>query len=239
MNKLMFSVSAVLSALTLSAAEVTSTALTFSTPGPDKYADGTTVLDGECYALVWSSDGVFEGLTADGKVVDANDKLIAALPLAENGRCPEVVFNIQDGVVTDGQFDILLLDTRTFADDTAKVAGVDAKGQLTIVNAATKVEGAVAGKAPASAAAKDAVTVAGQTAEPVDAPKPVIKGLEIVGDNVVITVEQTVGYLNYAVQGGETPQADGDVGAAKTGAGTIKLVYPKSGSTGFFKVIRK
>ena len=26
-------------------------AITFSTPGPDKYRDGRTVLDGECYAL--------------------------------------------------------------------------------------------------------------------------------------------------------------------------------------------
>ena len=31
--------------------------LHFSTPGPDRYADGTLVVDGECYALVWSPNG--------------------------------------------------------------------------------------------------------------------------------------------------------------------------------------
>ncbi len=29
----------------------------FSTLGPDCYADGTIVRDGECYALVWSPTG--------------------------------------------------------------------------------------------------------------------------------------------------------------------------------------
>ena len=39
-------------------AAVDDTLISFSTPGPDKYADGTDVLAGECYALVWSKDGV-------------------------------------------------------------------------------------------------------------------------------------------------------------------------------------
>ena len=29
----------------------------FSTTGPDRYADGTTVLDGEVHALVWTRSG--------------------------------------------------------------------------------------------------------------------------------------------------------------------------------------
>ena len=45
--------------------------LTFSSAGPDTYADGTRVLDGECYALVWLPDGS-EGvsLAANGEVAD-------------------------------------------------------------------------------------------------------------------------------------------------------------------------
>ena len=42
----------------------------FSTEGPDRYMDGSVVLDGECYALVWSTDGVFEGFSADGAALD-------------------------------------------------------------------------------------------------------------------------------------------------------------------------
>ena len=47
------------------------TLITFSTNGaePDRYADGQIVLDGECYALVWSKDGVFDGLKADGSTM--------------------------------------------------------------------------------------------------------------------------------------------------------------------------
>ena len=44
------------------------TLIAFSTKGPDRYADGTTVLDGECYALVWSIDGNFDGFSADGRI---------------------------------------------------------------------------------------------------------------------------------------------------------------------------
>lgn len=243
MKKLLFSITALTAACALQAAEVTSSALTFSTPGPDRYADGTTVLDGEIYALVWSQDGNFDGLTADGKVVDDNDKLVAALPLAKGGRCPEVVFNIADGFVSGGQFDILLLDTRKFADGAAKVAGVDASGKLTIVNAASKVEGAqIADKAPASADTSAAIAgdAAVATADPANAPQPVITGMKIIGDNVVLTVENTLGCLNYAVEGAETIGGASTVGEPKTGNdGTITLVYPKNGNAGFFKVIRK
>ena len=49
----------------------------FSTPGPDCYADGTLVADGECYALVWSPKGAtFAGFNADGTAISANDRVI-------------------------------------------------------------------------------------------------------------------------------------------------------------------
>ena len=39
----------------------------FSTPGIDRYADGSVVADGECYAHAWSPNGsVFAGFNADG-----------------------------------------------------------------------------------------------------------------------------------------------------------------------------
>ena len=44
--------------------------LRFSTPGIDRYADGSAVVDGECYALVWSPKGqTFAGFNADGTAI--------------------------------------------------------------------------------------------------------------------------------------------------------------------------
>ena len=53
-------------------AGITDYVATFSTPGPDRYADGTVVADGECYALVWSPKGsTFAGFSADGTTVSS------------------------------------------------------------------------------------------------------------------------------------------------------------------------
>lgn len=55
----------------LFANNVADTRISFYTEGPDRYSDGTVVLDGESYALVWSKDGQFDGFTASGRSVDA------------------------------------------------------------------------------------------------------------------------------------------------------------------------
>ena len=77
-----------------SLAAVNDTLISFSTPGPDTYLDDTTVRDGECYALVWSQDGVFEGVKADGTAVDANDRVVLVAPVAKDGRCPDLVYQV-------------------------------------------------------------------------------------------------------------------------------------------------
>ena len=111
--------------------------VSFSTRGPDRYADGTTVMDGECYALVWSADGVFEGLSANGEPVDSNDKVVLIAPMAKDGHCPEIVFQLPASVATSlatGVYDVLLLDTRvTRADGTTAPNGT-VNGKLKMVN---------------------------------------------------------------------------------------------------------
>lgn len=62
----------------------------FSTQGKDCYADGTPLLDGECYAVVWrgeslknTTSGLFD---ADGNAVDPdNCQILAVLPAAKRG----------------------------------------------------------------------------------------------------------------------------------------------------------
>ena len=226
--------------------------IVFSTPGPDKYADGETVLDGECYALVWTADGVFEGLNVDGTCVDPADEVVVALPWAKDGAFPATQFNIATDTkyVASGELAIYLLDTRKFIDGEAKVSGVDAEGKLVFVNASSKVDEAVtvsvAGSAPsAKAAAAGAVEGAVASALPTDVPAPKVTGMDFVkvngADYVKLTVADTVGVANYAVQGGDTVAADGEVGAdTKTGgAKSMTLLYPKTDKANFFKVIRK
>ena len=74
---------------------------------------------------------------------------------------------------------------------------------------------------------------------PADFPMPKITGMALTDTQVILTVEDTNPNADYAVQGGNTPAANGEVGAAKVGAGTIKLVYPKTAGGNFFKVIAK
>ena len=65
MKKLSISMIAV--AMSLAAFAAANDALIkFSSKGPDKYADGATVLDGEYYALCWSKDFSQFAINADG-----------------------------------------------------------------------------------------------------------------------------------------------------------------------------
>ena len=63
---------------------------TFSTQGPDRYADGTVVKDGESYALVWTKAGAtFAGITVTGEAAGDQDlnRVLCVAPLAKDGRC--------------------------------------------------------------------------------------------------------------------------------------------------------
>lgn len=92
--------------------------ITFSTPGPDRYADGSTVVDGECYALVWVKNGAtFGGFNFDGTVCDAaNNALAMIAACADGGRCPGFLFQVPaadiEGKYAGGSFSVYLLDTR-------------------------------------------------------------------------------------------------------------------------------
>ena len=249
MKKLLIAVSALASAMALGAAEYSS--FSFSTVGPDKYADGETVMDGECYALVWSKgEGGFAGFNYDGTVKDpANSALMIALPLAEGGKCKPVVFNIEDGVIPDGaELGIYLLDTRKFTDGVAAVQGLDANGKLTFLNASEKIDAEVVASgtgatAPAGATAKPAGgTGAVASAVSADVPSPVITKLAFVGDSVVLSVAKTVAGINYQVVGGVVPNDLKPLGGEIKcgGAEVLTLSFPNEiANLPFIKVIRK
>ena len=90
------------------------TVLTFSTVGPDRYADGTTVVDGESYALVWTADVAGFTLSDDGTATGG--KVVLVAPVAEGGRCPLVKLNIKASVAPQyegGVWGVYLFDTRS------------------------------------------------------------------------------------------------------------------------------
>ena len=236
MNKLSLLIAA--SALALGAQAVPSF-VQFSSTGPDTYADGTTVLDGEVYALV-ASKTEFMGLKADGSLVDpVNDTLVGMAPLAKDGRCTPVVFTLPEGV--GGNLAVYLLDTRVQANagGQPKVAGLKTDGTPAAVNSYVAVQTAQAGSAAhvAAVSGKDAAP----TAVPGDVPQPVVTGIRVVGAKVFITVANTVPYLQYTVTGGATlsNMDQNNLATGINGAeGDITLVVEDSADNRFFKVTR-
>ena len=224
------------------------TLITFSTNGsePDRYADGEVVMDGECYALVWSKDGVFEGFQADGAPIDPNDQVVLVAAVALNGHCPEVVFQVaaeKAAALAGGRYGVLLLDTRVNRGGKVaprgtmdgKLAMVNGFGAVTeglkvassehaTINEILKPEGQVAGENAAVAA---------------NVKQPRIKHIWIEGGNVFLRVENLSGFMR--VQGGGQPDAVLTMGGATEtdgGEEDVILVAPKVGNSGFYKVVR-
>ena len=223
------------------------TLISFSTPGTDRYADGTAVRDGECYALVWVKDGAeFAGIAADGTAVDsATSAILLSAPVAKDGRCPSVVFELDAALARryeGGAFSVYLLDTRNAA---GQVRGIGANGRAVAVNGYGKA-GAVGGveepKTEARFAAKGGgVAVVAKSALPKDAPKPRIKAMKVHGGNVYLTVAGTLSCLQYRLErvalGGKADTEAGQPVDGKAGEDVI-LVMPAKGNSGFFRVGR-
>ena len=112
--------------------------MSFWTTGPDCYADGSPVMEGEVYALVWTRDGAtFAGLLADGTLVNpADSEIVLAQPNARQkvvggetvGYCYPTLFQVPRAYFEDhaeGRYELVLLDTRTTgADGVTRPAGL-------------------------------------------------------------------------------------------------------------------
>lgn len=240
-------------------AAVEDVVLTFSTKGPDTYADGSVVRDGECYALVWQPAGATGALAiaADGSVADPTQgEIVLTVPTAKNGRCPTIAIQIDASYAAKhegGTWSLYLFDTRTFAEDgTVSLAGV-ANGRAKAVNAASAVAGAtvqataasatLGASAPQTLAATLAATAATVSAIPADAPQPTVKDIRVDGGYVYVTVADTAPYLQYNLTAGTDPANLNEAKAAenpvngKSGEDII-LVTPAKAGGAFFRVGR-
>lgn len=226
------------------------TTVVVGSKGPDKYADGTQALVGECYALVWSQNE-FGGFNADGSLVNPEDVVFVILPLAdENGACKTFGYDVPRSIVEKGgRISLWLLDTRVYAQDgtvkPCEVKGWDTKS-VPVVASAAKVQAEIQVSAPGAksisgAAAGEAVA----TAVPGDVPSPVIKSFKIEDGYAIIEVANTKPYITYDLAAGENPgalekgKAEHPVNGAATVDDTITLIKPVKEGGEFFSVNRK
>lgn len=222
----------------LYANSVEDSAIVFSTVGPDKYADGSTVLDGELYALVWTKDGVFEGFSADGKANDEKDKILIVAPLAKNGRCPKVMFQIPAAdAVEYGKYDVFLMDTRVVAASGVVTPRGAANGEAKLVNGFGRVPAKIV-LSDGSSKAEEAAVANLNSAAPKNTRQPRVKAMRIEGDEVVLTVENIPGYMRVQ-SGRDASTADLTGVALETPASgdTVTIKAPKVGESGFYRVI--
>ncbi len=204
--------------------------ISFSTPGPDYYADGKQVLVGERYALVWTAaDGtktpvlVYPGATAEG-------------------NCPPVLFIVDEndiGKYNGGTWGVYLLDTRDYESDatgnTLKKGTVAADD----VNVMSPVASGIA-----NATAMETVTTSGSiAADSYDIPQPTVTGIYVEGANVFVTVKDVVPCLEYTLKSGSDAKTFAvPEGVAKDPSSTVKeitLTVPKQDGAQFFKVTTK
>ena len=150
--------------------------LSISTPGPDCYADGTQVLVGETYLLVYVKQGAtFQGLYMDGTLVDAENNRIAAKAFAvEGAKCGYTPIQYPATMFPEGgSWVIVLLDTRK-ADGTVGglVAGVGSGTAAGAASALSTSLNSVGGGADGSVA--PALNVTAPTLALANLPQPEI-----------------------------------------------------------------
>jgi len=225
---------------------------TFFTVGPDCYADGTVVRDGEYYALVWRNAAVpFAGfkegtsLSAGAIVKDKtallvdtdNAQLIRAWPWAEDGRLDDVAVTFPSAeykTFASGVFSLYLLDTRRFAQPscTYNADGSLASVTTNVVEGSGSVQGYVETAGYAYVANAKGVDVEGvsagkpfllSTIDNTVVPSPVITQMRVEGDYVILSVKATKPTIAYNAVGAET------VSAVKAQSGT-RAVSPVTGA---------
>lgn len=224
--------------------------LAFSTQGPDKYADGTAVVDGECYALVWTPAGAtFAGIDSTGAAV-APSKVVLKAPVAKGGKCPDVLFEVDSDYAKanypGGTWGVYLLDTRKFK---TNAEGIILKGEVAScglpgnpVNGYGEVGAKIScASGVASLGVTGSVSTGIPSATPEAGQNVKINKIDVDKDYVYLHVTGTLSSQIYGVQSGSKPGSltpGEDLRYGQTG-GEMIIVKPKTGDTGFFQVNRK
>ena len=238
----------------LALAGVNDTVFSFSTKGVDRYADGTAVAEGECYALVWAAQGCeFAGFLADGSLADAdNNRVVLVAPVAHKGRCPKTVVQINEDFMSelaDGSFAVVLLDTRMHgADGSVRLAEIGEEGMPEVISAMSVMEAKVELDGGfASAKVNDAAMAGTKANAPADAPVPEVTSFQVKNGIAAITFTNVVPYAQYNVQGGVTlDKIDGDLFSYDfngepdaDGEMTVCFTVEQMAGCGYFRIVRR
>ena len=162
--------------------------ITFSTPGPDKYADDTEVLIGETYGLFYTDE---QGVQNPVPVLTYETKAA--------GRCTPVMFVIDEskaGSYRSGKLEVYLLDTRgNNGSSMGKPRG--------IVDGEPIVKSKTA-SASVTVSTSDSLN-SGDSTDPVafDIPEPVITGIDVGNELVTVTVKNLVPCVGYKLVSGD------------------------------------
>lgn len=202
--------------------------VTFSTPGPDKYADGKDVLKGESYALVYTKGD--------------EQTTVLTYQTKEAGRCTPVLFVVDEKDVPNyngGSWGVYLLDTRDYEKDPSGMTVAECEnGQPKVVNVKAKATDATIKDSMDSASASTGVA-----ADSFEIPNPTVSGIKVEGAYVYITVKDVVPCLEYTLMSaGDTKTFVIPEGVEKDSSSTIKeitLSVPKQEGAQFFKVTTK
>lgn len=216
--------------------------ISFSTPGPDKYADGSLVQDGETYALVWTKSGsTFEGINPDG-TAKGDSKVVIRAADATDHRCPYVQFQVDEGWVNancpGGTWDVYLLDTRKFkADANGVLLLEDGKPVFDGFGTAVSGYGLVAQATAATMGSAEAVSA-------VNVKREVHKGtiritkVDPRDDFVYLYAEGAVDGIPYGMKSADDPGAVKDADAvlqyAKPVDGKMIFIKQRKGNRGFY-----
>ena len=220
--------------------------VTFSTPGPDTYADGTTVLDNEYYALCWSTNFPDFKINSDGTA--EGGKVVLAAPIAKDGRCPTIVYEVDATLAASdyvgGGWAVYMLDTRKFTRDGEGNLIASLSGTASKVNTSGQVGTANAG--PGSVANLYGVTAqSSEIAADEDTLRPEITSIRIVDGNVWVKAKNVAPYLAWGLAGGDTPdKIETAKGGSQSGMNAdkddeITFVTPVKEGGEFFKVERR
>ena len=187
--------------------------LSFSTPGTDRYADGSRVKDGESYALVWTAEGSeFKGLTSACEPVAETDRIVMVAPLAKGGKCPVTVLEIAASEADQykkGVFSLYLLDTRTKGSDGKTVLASYVNGRPQIVNSFGLSDadgsGINSGEVIAGSLVGASAVRLGEVGVYSEIEPPTITAMKIEGATIRLEVKGMSGAADYFVVPGDTP----------------------------------
>lgn len=219
-------------------ADAANTMIRFSSVG-DKYTDGNAVVNGEWYALCWAKDG-FDGIKVDCTPVDPADKVLLVAPLAKDGGCRDVYFQVDSKVApTDGQYYVYVLDTR---DANGKAAEADSRKMPLNVNGAisSKFYWIVGDGVRAESKDSDEVPAWIESAIAGAGEGVKIVGFEVTNEGVEISVTGLIPGVKYNVRMGTTPDKLESFAftGPKTASGSAVTFVINNKVAKFFQLVR-